>query len=215
MATRDGPVSRAVRVAADDQRRVIAELARAQRSHGISDSAIGRATGKSRFVVARALAGTRPSTVVELAAIGGAIGLDVRLQAFIAGDAIRDAGQQRLLERFRAQLPDSITWRTEVPLPIPGDRRAWDAVIGAADWRGGLDAETGIDDVQALDRRFTLKARDGGLDLVILLVADTPKNRRALDAAPHAFADLSRNARLTLAALRRGERPPRSALILL
>jgi transcriptional regulator with XRE-family HTH domain len=154
-------------------------------------------------------------TLEELAAVGAIVGLDVRLRAFAAGDPIRDAGQERLLARLRQLLPSGLTWRTEVPLPIEGDLRAWDAMIGAPTWRLGIDAETVLTDVQAIDRRFQLKAADSGLDLVLLLVADTSRNRRAVKAAPAAFGTLSREARPLLRALRAGERPPESALIFL
>jgi hypothetical protein len=34
------------------------------------------------------------------------------------------------LDRFRMILGPGAAWATEVPLPISGDRRAWDALIG-------------------------------------------------------------------------------------
>jgi hypothetical protein len=49
-------------------------------------------------------AGTRRSTIQELAALGAIVGLDVRLQAYPAGDPIRDAGHLRLLHRLRVRL---------------------------------------------------------------------------------------------------------------
>ncbi len=83
----------------------------------------------SRSTVARIELGGQAATLREYAAFGGAVGLDVRLRAYPAGDPIRDAGQQRLLERLRARIAVELRWRTEVPLPADGDRRAWDAVI--------------------------------------------------------------------------------------
>jgi transcriptional regulator with XRE-family HTH domain len=41
-------------------------------------------------------------TLEEIGAVGATVGLDIRLRAFPAGDPIRDAAQQRLLERLRA-----------------------------------------------------------------------------------------------------------------
>ncbi len=72
-----------------------------------------------------------------------------------------------------------------------------------------------IDDVQALERRLALKRRDGGVEHVILLLAETRKNRRALRAAPTAFRDLDRDVRRTLRALVHGTNPQSSALIFL
>lgn len=197
-----------------DTQNVVAEIARARTSAGLSDADLGRAARMSRWTVARLIRGVRPPSIVELAALGAAVGLDVRVRAYLAGDPIRDAGQQRLVDRFRAELHPSIAIRTEVPLPIEGDRRAWDAVITGAGWRAGVEAETVLDDLQALERRLELKVRDGGLDRVILVAASTPRNRRALASAPNALGRLGRESRSTLRALRRGE-PPRSAILLI
>jgi hypothetical protein len=176
---------------------------------------VGKACGLSRTGVERLESGTRRSTVRELAAFGAAVGLDVRLRAYPAGDAIRDAGQQRLLERFRGRLHASLRLPTEVPLPIAGDLRAWDAMIRGTDWRLGVEAESVLDDIQAVQRRIALKQRDGGIDYVILLAADTPRNRRALAAAPTAFATFSRDARAILRALAAGGDPGTSAILFL
>ena len=214
MPARQGPVARATRIADGDQARVLSEISRARRTAGLSNADVGRACHMSRSMVARIQAGSRPATVIELAAIGAVVGLDVRMQAYLAGDPLRDAGQLRVLARFRAQLHLSVQVRTEVPLPIDGDRRAWDAVVAGRDWRAGVEIETVLDDVQALERRLALKARDAGMELVILVVADTPRNRRILASVPTAFSGLDRDARGTFRALRRAEPPPRSAVLL-
>ena len=215
MTNRDSPIRRAIRTANEDEARVRADLARARRGAGLSREAVGRAAGLSRSALERLETGARRLTVQELAAVGAAVGLDVRLRAYPAGDAIRDAGQQRLLERLRSRLDPNSGWRTEVPLPIDGDRRAWDAVIRGIRWLAAVEAETVLDDLQAVDRRIALKQRDGGVDHVILLVADTRRNRRALAAAPHAFAAFSRDARTVLCALRAGRDPGCSAILIL
>ena len=143
------------------------------------------------------------------------IGLELVLRAYPAGDPIRDAGQQRLLDRLRRHIHASLRCRTEVPLPTHGDLRAWDMLIDGAMWRIAVEAETVLDDLQALERRLRRKQRDGGMEHVILLVADTRRNRRAIAAAPAAFAGFSRDARATLAALRAGQDPGRSAIVFL
>jgi hypothetical protein len=143
------------------------------------------------------------------------VGLDLSVRVFPAGDPIRDAGHARLLERFRRELHPSLRWHTEVPFPDSGDLRAWDAVTGCADWRAGVEAETVIEDTQALDRKLALKMRDGAVDHLILLVADTPRNRRALAATTAAFADLPLRARELLRSLRAGEEPRASGIVVL
>src|SRR5207249_10776702 len=113
------------------------------------------------------------------------------------------------------RLHPKVGWRTEVPLPIEGDRRAWDASIRGEAWIAAVEAETVLDDLQAVERRIALKQRDGGIDCVIVLVADTRRNRRVLAATPNAFPAFSRDARATLRALAAGRDPGRSAILIL
>jgi transcriptional regulator with XRE-family HTH domain len=201
---------------AEDDRRVRADIAAARRNAGLSLDAVGAACGISGSAAGRIECGiTQIVDVRTLAAIAAAVGLELRLRAFQAGDPIRDAGQARLLVRLRARLHPSLGWSTEVPLPIPGDRRAWDAVVRGRPWQIGVEGETVMDDVQALERRLALKRRDAGIDHVILLVADTARNRRALTSAPAAFADLPLRTREILAALRNGRDPGGSGIVIL
>ena len=215
MTNRDGPVTRAIRIANEDDSRVRADLARARRGTGLSREAVAHACGLSRTALERLETGTRRSTVQEFAAVGAAVGLDVRLRAYPAGDPIRDAGQQRLLERLRHRCHSTLSWATEVAIPIDGDHRAWDALIRGPGWSVGVEAETVLDDLQAVERRLSLKQRDGRVDHVILLVAETRRNRRALAAGISAFALLSRDARTILAALAAGRNPASSAVLVL
>ena len=60
-----------------------------------------------------------------------------------------------------------------------------------------------------------LEIRDGGVDGVILLVADTQRIRRALAAAPSAFQGFDRDARRVLGALEAGRDPGGYSLIVL
>jgi hypothetical protein len=136
------------------------------------------------------------------------------MQAYLAGDAVRDAGQQRLLGRLRLNVHASVAMPLEVALPLAGDRRAWDSMLVAPTWRRPVEAETVIDDVQATERRLRLKIRDGGVDGVVLLIANTRRNRSAIAAAPGAFLEFDRDARRVLADLRAG-RDPGTALLFL
>jgi hypothetical protein len=154
-------------------------------------------------------------SVADLGSWCSVVGLELALRAYPAGDPLRDRAQLALLERFRPRLHPSLGWSTEVPLPIDGDLRAWDAMIRGTGWRVPLDAETALDDLQAVERRLTLKVRDGGIDHVILLVADTRRNRRALASAPGAFADLPLRTREILNALGSGVHPGGSGIVIL
>jgi hypothetical protein len=103
-----------------------------------------------------------------------------------------------------------------VPLRIPGDRRAWDAAVLGGDWHIPVDAESRLRDVQACSRRTALKRRDDRQDVVILLVADTRNNRRALRfAAPDLIVDFPLPGAQAIASLEAGRRPAASAIVLL
>jgi len=179
--------------------------------------------GVSATHVMRVELGLVPNVGVRLLArIGSVVGLDVRIRAYPGPDPIRDAAQTRLLGRLIARLHPGLRVRTEVPLPIPGDLRAWDASIaGFAATSSGdpflaVDAETVLSDLQALLRRLTLKMRDGGVDHVLLLVADTRSNRGAVAGASELLRDRFQvSTRQALAALRAGRHPGGSAIVFL
>ena len=183
---------------------------------GLSLRDAGAASGTSHQQLLRFEQGELDRlSIAQLGAWCSVVGLDLVVKAYPAGDPIRDAGQARLLGRFRPRLQLSLGWSTEVALPMPGDLRAWDAVIRGAGWTIGVEAETVLDDIQALERRLALKRRDGGVDHLILLVADTARNRRALAGALAAFADLPLRTREILAALRAGRDPGGSGIVIL
>jgi hypothetical protein len=143
------------------------------------------------------------------------VGLDVRVRCYPFGDPLRDVAHVRLVNRVRQVLHPTLRLFTEVPLPIPGDPRSWDAMIVGPDWRQPLEAETALDDTQALERRLALKLRDGGFDRLLVVIADTERNRRVLRAAPHLFVAYPLTGRAVLRALRSGTQPSRSGIVLL
>jgi len=126
---------------------------------------------------------------VVLAQYLSVVGLELSARAYPVGGGPRDAAQLGLLSRFKVMPSAQFRWLTEVPLPIRGDLRAWDAGLVRGELRIGIDAETRIRDVQALDRRVMLKLRDSGWDRAILLVARTRTNRRVV----REFADALRS----------------------
>lgn len=216
MSTRERPADRGRRRARSDLHNVAVDSRRSRIGAGLSLRAVGDATGIDHSRIWRFERGQFGELDVEdIVALGAAVGLDVRLRAYPAGDPIRDAGQQRLLGRFHGRLHASLGWSTEVPLPVEGDLRAWDAVIRGDGWRLAVESETVLDDFQALERRLALKRRDGAEDHLLLLVADTRRNRRALASAPGAFADLPLRTRAVLRALAAGEDPGASGIVIL
>ena len=157
--------------------------------------------------------------MADLGAWFAVLGLDLTLRAYPAGDPIRDRAQLALLERLRVRVHPSLRWRPEVPLPIEGDLRAWDAEIRGRrpqSWRARIEAETRIADGQALERKLALKLRDDPGGHLILLVADTRTNRRTIAAlGPGLRAMLPLGAREILGALDAGLEPPGSGIVLM
>jgi transcriptional regulator with XRE-family HTH domain len=216
MATSERRNDRAVRRADETLSSLGRELRRARVGAGLSQRVLQSSTGISHSEICRIERGRAPNVPLRaLIVLASSVGLVIPMRPFPEGDAIRDAGHARLLERFRLRLHPTLRWHTEVPLPMPGDRRSWDAVTGGSGWRAGVEAETVIDDTQALERRLALKRRDGGVDHVILLIADTPRNRRALAAAPAAFSNLPLETRHILGALAAGRDPGGSGIVIL
>ncbi len=158
----------------------------------------------------------RGLTLDQACRAAAAVGLRLTARAWPDGDPVRDAAQLRLLRRFQERLPPGATWLTEVPLPLPGDRRAWDAVLGLGGRRAGCEAETSLRDVQALERRLALKLRDGDVDVLVLLLADTAANRQGLAAHRQDLrALLPMDGRDVLACLRAGHLPQANGLVVL
>jgi transcriptional regulator with XRE-family HTH domain len=193
------------------------ELRAARLQAGVSQRAVGEAAGCSGAEISRLERGASAWLSVEtIFTVAAVLGLEASLKVYPGGSPIRDAAHLALLDRLRQVLHPTLAWRTEVPLPISGDLRAWDAAVTGPGWRIGVDAETRIRDVQAFERRLALKQRDaGGID-VVLLLAGTRSNRAALAAARTALRGLlPYDTTDVLAALRAGERPPGSGIVVL
>jgi transcriptional regulator with XRE-family HTH domain len=119
------------------------ELREARLGSGLTIRAVASTTGISPAQVSRIEHGTLRHVAYEtIVALAAALGLDVPLRAYPSGEPVRDAAQLALLARFRARLPSDLGHRTEVPLGIPGDRRAWDSVILGPGWSLPVEAET-------------------------------------------------------------------------
>lgn len=100
-------------------------------------------------------------------------------------------------------------------MPIRGDLRARDELLtGPASI--GVEAETRPSDLQAVERALAAKARDSGVDRVILLVSDTHANRglirRNIATLRQTFP---LDTRATLAALAMARDPGASGLVIL
>lgn len=202
-------------------RRVEVELGRevrnARLSSGTSQAVAGRRVAMSHAQFGRIERAELDELTLDQAARAcAAVGLRLIVRIVPDADPALDSGQLALLERFRRQLPAAVRMRTEVPLPIPGDRRAWDGLIRIDPVDIGIEAEARIRDAQAVDRRVALKRRDGGVAIVILLVADTAANSRMLALHREALrSSFPLDTRQVLSALRKGEAPTASGIVVL
>ena len=195
---------------------VARELRTARRSSGLSQATIARVAGLAQSRVSEIERGRSPGVSIRtLCRLADAVGLDLAVRTYVGGDPVRDAAQLRLLARLRRET-SLWSWQSEVPLPVPGDRRAWDAVLRRDGLSIAVEAETRPIDVQALVRRLALKWRDGNPDRLILLLADTRWNRALL--ATHG-SELGQqypiSGRAALLALRRGDDPGGDAIVML
>jgi hypothetical protein len=171
----------------------------------------------SRWQVGRIAQGRKDSlTISESTVLLAALGREISVRTYPLGDPVRDAGHLKLLERLRVRLHPRLIWRVEVPVVGGRDLRSWDAVISGAGWSIGIEAETRVRDVQALERRLSLKHRDGSVDALLLLLADTRHHRAVVRLAGEGLtATLPASGRRSLELLRVGARPEGNSLILL
>jgi transcriptional regulator with XRE-family HTH domain len=223
MSTRERPADRGRRLARLDRQRVGSELRDARQRMGRSLDAVARSAAMSASQVGRIERGALPAVSVDqLARLGAAVGLDVRVRAYPGPDLVLDAGQLALLDRLRLRLHPDLTLRLEVPLPILGDQRAFDGTVGGL--RDGPDGvavlpvecETRVVNEQDQVRRIMLKLRDSGFEHVLLVVADTRRNREAIRMAADLFRDaFPVSSRQALACLSRGRHPGGSAIVVL
>ena len=175
------------------------------------------AAGISRAELGRIERADAPWLSVDtICRVSVVLGLAPSLRLYPEGPRLRDAASVRVLESLRLELHPSLGWATEVPLAIRGDRRAWDAVIAGRGWRIAVECETRLFDVQALERRIGLKRRDDGDPHVLLLLPATRTNRAALTAAAGRLRSLFvLDTRAMLWALRAGEQPASSGIVML
>ena len=220
MATRERPADRGRRRIRDAVLRLGREHREARIAAGLSLRVCADGSGASYPQLWRFERGEiERLSIPELGAWFAVLGLDLPLRAFPAGDPIRDQAQLALLERLHGRIHQSLRWRAEVPLPIQGDLRAWDAEIrgrAPSPWRARIEAETRISDGQALERKLALKLRDDPDGHLILLVADTRTNRRAILALRPGLREmLPVSSREVLRGLVAGREPPGSGIVLL
>jgi transcriptional regulator with XRE-family HTH domain len=196
--------------------RLGAELVVARHTAGLSQRQLGRMLGVSHTQIGRIERGEVRTLSIELAAkIAAVLGLELSVGLHPAGPPVRDRAHLALIERLHRRVSATLRWRTEVPIPNAGDLRSADVVITGSSFGALVEAETRLYDVQALERRIGSKQRDLGLDRIILLLADTATNRRAVAQIPELARRFPVSARACLSALTAGRDPGGDSIVLL
>lgn len=216
MPTWESAANRGARRAQMLLRRIGEELRIARIAAGLSTRRVGLMVRVSHTQVRRIESGIAPHVDLELLArVASTLGHELSLGVHPISAPVRDKAHVSLLGRFAARLHPSIHWRTEVPIPIPGDLRTADGVAEGRTFDATIEAETRLDDVQAVERRLRTKRRDLGTKRAILLVADTRHNRVVVRAIPSLSEQFPIGTRACLAALARGEDPGGDCLVIL
>jgi transcriptional regulator with XRE-family HTH domain len=137
-------LARGVAVARHARAEIGREVREARLNAGLSQISAARAVRMSHAQLGRIERGELRRLSVEQASRAcAAVGLKLVVRAYPDGEPIRDAAQVALLRRFRALLPTSVRWQTEVPLPIAGDGRSWDVVLTFVDALVAVEAKLG------------------------------------------------------------------------
>jgi transcriptional regulator with XRE-family HTH domain len=199
-------------------RHVVDELSSARRAAGVSQAAVAKQLNTSQSEISRLerLTAIDDVGLVRLAELSAVLGFDLSIRLFPNGDRLIDRGHQALIARFTRVLARSWIVRREVPLPSVGDRRSWDLVLRSPEQLVGVEAETRIRDIQRLTRHIRERERDGGVDVIVLALADSAVNRRLVPELLEALGpEFRMSARAILRALRGGQPLAGSGVVLL
>lgn len=151
----------------------------------MSQRELGRCVGRSHQTIGRLERGDLPNLSIDLICrVASVLGLDTTVGLYPNGTPVRDAAHLALLERLRVRLGPVRRLRLEVPMAISDDRRSVDALQQEATFDAMFEAETRVDDVQALIRRIRSKQRDLGCRRVVLLLSDTRHHRELIRLHP-------------------------------
>jgi transcriptional regulator with XRE-family HTH domain len=193
------------------------ELRDARLGRGLRLVDIARRAGTSVSQISRIERGlSKELGIVHLARHGAAVGLKLHARFYPAGGGLRDTAQLDLLRRFRARIGARWNWQLEAPIPIPGDLRAFDALLVRGQVTVAVEAITRLRDAQAQLRAAALKQRDGQVARLVIVVRGTNHNRMALASAADVLAtSLPLGTRAILTALEKGEDPGDNGIVLL
>lgn len=191
------------------------ELREARLLHHLTLAQVGAAAGVSASTACRTERGLRSPDLSELFLHAAAVGLRPSIKFYPVGGQLRDEGQVRHIASFVGRVGHAWRVRLDVPISIAGDLRAIDVVL-TGPCEIAVEVITRLRDLQAQLRAAQLKQRDKGADRLILVIAGTHANRRALEEARSTLlASFDLDSRRVLAALAAGKDPGRDAVIVL
>ena len=193
------------------------ELRAARYVLGATLQQVGEAIGVSASEVSRRELGKSPRlTGKKLAIHAAAVGLRLSVRLWPVGGGVRDAGQARYVAAFVARVGRAWRVTLEAPIPIAGDLRAVDILLAGGTTRVAVEVITRLADLQAQVRAAQLKARDIGATRLILVIAGTHANRRALaDLHGTLVTSFDLDTRRIMAALVAGRDPGRDGIVVL
>lgn len=218
MSSADRRLSRATRWSRATLLSIGDDFREARLGGGLSLREVARRVGIAHSHLSRIERGLVPNvSLALLARIAAILGLRLFLRAYPEDRPVRDAAHARLIRRFVGRLDPGLRWRGEVPLPLPGDPRAWDGALDGTGVVTRAEFETRLHDGQALLRRIELKRRDDpSVERVILVLADTRSNRIALRALGAALTSrFPLDGEAILAALAEGRDPGGDGIVLI
>lgn len=192
------------------------EIRSARRMAGVSQDTLGTTAGLSGSEIGRIERGEAPWLGIrEASGILGALGLKLWVQTFPTGSPLRDAGHLRLLGDFEARLPSTVRPIREWPIPGSATGKALDILLTGLPKRTGAEAETVLDDLQALERDINLKKADADLERLFLVVRASKRNREIVRVSPALRRSFPASTRTVLAALANGDDPGADGIVLL
>jgi transcriptional regulator with XRE-family HTH domain len=194
------------------------ELRAARHAAGLTQRTVASAIRSSQAEVSRRERGHVPGFGLRhLVLHAAAVGMRVSVKTWPSGGAIRDAAQARYVAALVARIGRAWNMTLEHPMPIPGDLRALDILLrsDAGTATVAVEVITRLSDLQAQIRAAELKVRDARATRLVIVVAATHANRRAVAASRAAIvASFDLDARQVLGDLALGRVPPRDALVL-
>jgi len=218
MANRIRIVEQAQRRALRQRQELGADLREARLAAGLRQGDVGRALGWSHARVGRIeRAQSQRVTLDDFALLAACVGMSFSGKFFPTAGRLRDAGQLSMINRYRELVaPGRWISRLEAPVGLPGDQRAFDLMLVRGSLHVMHEFISRLRDVQAQVRRLTVKQADAREARLILVIAATHANRRALAEAGGALRDsFPVSTKAVLGALRAGMDPGGNGIVFL